>query len=91
MDLYFFSKSLARFKAILFPLLVFGIIWMFSCQKPGFPLPPTAANSRYRFFALSADGTDPEPDRCQRIVQNEIWRGVDQYGTGRGGGRSSTV
>ena len=47
MDLYFFNRSLARFKAILFPLLVFFIIWMFSCQKPGLPLPPTGASSRY--------------------------------------------
>ena len=47
MDLYFFNRSLARFKAILFPSLVFFIIWMFSCQKPGLPLPPTGASSRY--------------------------------------------
>ena len=47
MDLYFFNKLFVRFKAILFPLLLFGIIWMFSCQKPGLPLPPTAASSRY--------------------------------------------
>jgi len=47
MDLNFFNMLLVRFKAILFPLFLFGIIWMFSCQKPGLPLPPTAANSQY--------------------------------------------
>ena len=47
MDLYFFNRSLARYKAILFPLLVFGVIWIFSCQKPGLPLPPTGASSQY--------------------------------------------
>ena len=43
----FNRNTLARFKAKLFPLLVFGMIWMFSCQKPGLPLPPTTASSRY--------------------------------------------
>jgi len=47
MDLYFFNRFLVRFKAILFRLLLFGIIWMFSCQKPDLPLPPTAVSSRY--------------------------------------------
>ena len=47
MDLYFFNRSLATFKVILFPLLVFSIMWMFSCQKPGLPLPPIGASSRY--------------------------------------------
>ena len=47
MDLYFFNRSLATFKVILFPLLVFSIMWMFSCQKRGLPLPPIGASSRY--------------------------------------------
>ena len=56
MDLYFFNRSLATFKVILFPLLVFSIMWMFSCQKPGLPLPPIGASSRYPNLTEPARG-----------------------------------
>ena len=42
---YLNCNTIARLKAKLFLLLFFGIICLFSCQKPGLPLPPTAASS----------------------------------------------